>query len=187
MSGISSSNLVINKEPSTGIGFWLQHNQPITDKLISLTGAAQLELCSQQWTSATFWDVYFLNISEKNIFQREILMKSHEQVYWYARTIIPESCYELEPDFFKRLYHESIRNLIFNEHKVTWIQRKIYPINAQCLEYYWVKQYLSPQPDILWARITEFSFQKKGAFYLLEILFPQLEELNSCSGMHTGA
>lgn len=178
MSGISESNLIINSDISPKLNSWLQHNQPITDKLKSSTGAAQLEVHSQKWTTTTWWDTYFLYIMEKTIFQREITMKSRGQPFWYARSVIPQSCYEIDSNFFQRLQHESIRNLIFNEPKVHLIQRKIYPISAQCIEYHWIARCLSSVPEILWGRLAEFCFQSKGSFYLLEILFPQLEELD---------
>jgi chorismate-pyruvate lyase len=177
MPGISQANIIIPAEASEMLDAWLYYNHPITDKLNNLTGDTQLEVLSQQWIQTTWWDKYFLNIVEHTLFQREIIMKSSGRTFWYARSIIPSSCYQLDPEFFKRLERESIRNLIFDEPKVVLSQRKIYPINAQCIEYYWVKKHLSILPEILWGRLAEFSFIEKNSFYLLELLFPQLEEL----------
>lgn len=177
MSGISSANLIIDTEVPPRLAAWLSCVEPLTDKLKVLTGNACIKLCSQLWTASTWWDRYFLHIDEDSIFQREILMQSNQSTFWYARTVIPQSCYEVESDFFDRLEQESIRNLIYNESRVALTQRMIYSINAQCMEYCLVKNVVSVLPETLWVRLTEFNFQKSSSFYLLEVLFPQLEDL----------
>lgn len=176
MTSLSHFNLKIDIEVPTGLDAWLHCEKPITDKLMGLTGNAHFEVLSQKWISAKWWDTHVFLIKEQ-ILQREIFMKSQGRVYWYARTVIPNSCYQLEPAFFKRLEHESMRDLIFDEPKVTLVQRVVYPINAQCMEYHWIKKYSNITQDTLWVRLAEFSFQQSISFYLIEILFPELREL----------
>ena len=94
---------------------WREHQYSLTDKLQEAKGSIQLELISQSWIKPTWWDSYLLQINDELIFQREIMMKHHGTEYWYARAIIPQKCYNLNPEFFKRLGKESIRNLIFND------------------------------------------------------------------------
>ena len=96
---------------------------------------------------------------------------------WYARAVIPKSTYDLDTDFFNRLQHESIRNLIFDESRVSLIERVVYPINNQNDEFHWVERYFHTTNDTLWLRNAQFSFQGRGFFYLIEILFPILQEL----------
>lgn len=172
LSNFNSTNIV--KAP-VGLEKWLHYNQPLTDKLKALSGNADLELLSQGWISSQWWDKYALDIKEK-IFQREIFMKSNGDVCWYARTIIPSSCYEIEPNFFKRLETQSIRTLIFDEPKVQLVQRITYSINEETIEFQWMKKYLSSIQGIFWVRLAEFCFKKKNSFYLMEILFPKLQE-----------
>ena len=176
MSILSHFKSEIHTKAPAALESWLYYDLPITDKLKTLSGSAELELLSQAWVPAKWWDRYALNIKEK-IFQREIFMKSHGRGFWYARSIIPHSCYEIEPDFFKRLDSESIRNLIFNEPKVHLVQRIIYPINEQSIEFYWMKKHLCGIQGTFWVRLAEFLFQNKSSFYLIEILFPELQEL----------
>lgn len=92
---------------------WLEYQGSLTDKLKAMTGDAELERLSQNWSIPNWWDKYVLCIQDKSIFQREIVMKNQGIVYWYARSVIPQSCYALKPEFFNRLENESIRNLIF--------------------------------------------------------------------------
>jgi chorismate--pyruvate lyase len=155
---------------------WLHYQSPLTDKLCQEKGEAQLELIAQHWKKPDFWSKNLLNIQDVSIFQREILMKSNQIIYWYARSFIPKKCYDLEPDFFNRLKKESIKNLIFEEDQVQRINSINYPINKECVEFYWVTKYINRRSDILWVRLNEYSYQKKQSFYLIEILFPQLEE-----------
>lgn len=156
---------------------WIDCDTPITYKLIERTGDAQLELLYQGWTKVNWWGVHYLHLDAQKVFQRDIVMRSHGTVYWYARGLIPESCYELEPDFFKRLEHESIRNLIYDEPKVKRVQRTAYAINEQCIEFHWIKKYIDTQSDHFFVRITEYSFKNEVSFYLIELFFPELLQL----------
>lgn len=161
---------------------WCEHSLSLTDKLKEITGSVQLKLLSQEWTAASWWDKYVLDMTESTIFAREILMSHQEINYWYARSVIPKACYMLDPLFFNRLQHESIRNLIFDEQRVVRTDMVCYPINSQCIEFYWVNKYLNDKNravcEPLWVRLVEYSFQQQGTFYLIEILFPELGCLN---------
>lgn len=154
---------------------WREYQDSLTDKLQSAKGSVQLELLAQQWIKPTWWDKYLLQISDEFIFQREIMMKHLDIEYWYARTIIPKKCYNLNPDFFKRLEKESIRNLIFNNDKVHRVTMINYPVDDQCIELFWVKKHLKRVESGVWARLSEFSFEHLESFYLIELLFPELE------------
>jgi chorismate-pyruvate lyase len=158
---------------------WLNYQSSLTEKLEKKTGDAQIDLLAQDWISTGWWDQKFLKLQEKMVFNREIFMKSHGIIYWYARSIIPQSCYHRAPDFFDRLKNESMKNLIFNEPRVQRLHLIHYPINQECLEFHWVKNYLHELEGILWVRFSEFSFQQRDSFYLVEIMLPQLEHLTS--------
>ena len=158
---------------------WVTYQSSLTDKLRNTEGDAQLDLLSQQWINTDLWSKNLLDIQDRSIFQREIIMKSHDTPYWYARSIIPKKCYYLAPDFFNRLQNESIRNLIFNNEDVERINSINYPVDNQCVEFYWVKKYIYSVEGILWVRIAEFSFKKQESFYLVEIMLPELGNLTS--------
>lgn len=156
---------------------WREHQHSLTDKLKVAKGSTQLKLISQSWIKPTWWDRYLLQINDELIFQREIMMRHHGIDYWYARTIIPQKCYNLNPDFFKRLEKESIRNLIFDEDKVHRVHMINYPIDKQCIEFNWVKKHLNMVHGMLWVRLAEFSFQHLESFYIAELLLPELESV----------
>jgi len=162
---------------SQGISSWLHHQHSLTDKLKEATGSAQVKILSQSWRDLSWWETYLLGVSDGTMFHREILMSSHDKPFWYARTMIPETCYQSGSDFFGRLAHESIRNLIFDNDDVHRIALVTYPIDRQCTEYYWVKQHLSDTQTPLWVRLAEYSYLGKHSFYLVEVLFPELERL----------
>lgn len=166
---------VTPREEPQGLIPWLHYSDSLTDKLKTAKGCVNLTLCSQGWIKPTWWDKYFLSIQNELIFQREIIMESQGTAYWYARTIIPQSCYELDKTFFKRLEHESIRNLIFESSDVRRVQFQVYPIDQQHLEFYWLSQFFPCIRGNVWVRLAEFSFQNKGSFYLAELLLPELE------------
>ncbi|MDR3442360.1 MAG: chorismate lyase [Legionella sp.] len=158
---------------------WVNYQLPLTDKLRTAKGEAQLELISQEWINTDLWCKNLLDIQTESVYQREIIMKSHDVAYWYARSIIPQSCYDLDPAFFDRLKNESIKNLIFGNERVSKINSINYPIDNQCVEFYWVKKYIDSVQGTLWLRVAEFSFQQTESFYLVEIMLPELGEIAS--------
>lgn len=171
-----NSNLKIKRSIPKQLKQWLDHDLPITSKLNALTGDAHLNLLFQGWLPSDWWSASMAQINEP-CFQRNIVMSSHGANYWYARSIIPQSCYQLENKFFNRLENESIRNLIYNEPKVRMLRRLIYPINEACLEWYWVTQFITSNTT-LWVRVKEYSFLDFGVFYLIEVFFPNLLDIS---------
>lgn len=167
----------LKAECSKELGDWIHYQLPLTDRLRDANGDAHLELVSQNWIKTDSWCKNLLNIKDLTVFQREIVMKSHGTPYWYARSIIPHSCYELAPSFFDRLKNESIKNLIFDNDQVKRVASIHYPVDQQCVEFYWVKKHVDFADLVLWTRIAEFSFQESQSFYLIEIMLPKLGEI----------
>lgn len=157
---------------------WVGHQDSLTDKLKKSKGSVELKLISQKWVQPTWWDSFSLKIKDKLLFEREIIMSSQNIDYWYARTIIPQKCFDLDPIFFQRLKNESIRNLIFTGDIVQRVQMIDYPINNQCIEYYWIKKHINTFEDSFWVRLAEFSVHQSESFYLMEILLPELENVS---------
>jgi chorismate-pyruvate lyase len=173
------SIFAINVQCTEQLKEWLNHQYSLTDKLMKIKGDARLELISQQWINTGWWDKNFLQIQDELVFQREIIMKSHDTPYWYARSIIPQKCYDRDAEFFGRLQDESIKNLIFGDDRVHRINLLSYPVDHQCIEFYWVKKYIDLDIGILWVRLAEFSFMGDDSFYIVEIMLPELENLIS--------
>jgi chorismate lyase len=158
---------------------WISYQNPLTDKLQKAKGEATLEFLSQEWKKTDEWSHTLLEIHDELVFQREIIMKSHGVTYWYARSIIPKRCYDIDPSFFDRLQQESIKYLIFGNEQVLRINFVTYPIDSDAFELSWVKKYIENIEGILWVRISEFSFQNLASFYLIEIMLPELGEIAS--------
>ena len=165
------------QEPSW-LKSWIDHEHPLTDKLLSLTGDAQLEVLSQSWQSPDWWDTHVLESSANSLFKREIIMRSHGKECWYARTLIPEACYALNREFFDRLQNESIKNLIFESSQIIKVNRAYYSIDQKCIEFYWVNKHINTLDVPLWVRLTEYSFLNTERFYLCEILLPSMGNIN---------
>jgi len=170
--------LIADAKPSEVMSAWIHHDASLTDKLSALKGQVDLEVICQEWVRPSHWDRAYLQVPNQSIFQREILMRSQGHAYWYARSLIPEQCYQQNPAFFKRLETESIRNLIFGNPAVERRSMYYYPVDPQCLEYYWVKKHLQHIKGPFWVRFAEFSLADQTSFYLIEILFPSLESLS---------
>jgi len=155
---------------------WLIHPLSLTEKLKECTGEADLHVLEQKWTQAGWWETCFLNGLDfnTNVLHREILMFSNSTVCWYARTIVPEFSYENNRTFFSRLKQESLGVIVFNDPNVTRKRFFYYPINKQCLEFYWPSAHYQHHQPFLWARFSEFAIIQSDPFYLIEILLPDL-------------
>lgn len=177
--------MYINSQPVLTAGItkpelledWIDYPDSLTDKLKLALGSIELEVILQKWLKPDWWDTHFLRIDDSSVFQREIIMRNKGIAYWYARSVIPRKCYNVDPVFFNRLENESIRNLIFDENRVKRINILSYPVNELNLEFYWVKKHIDSIQGTLWVRFAEFSFQDSELFYLVEILLPELENV----------
>ncbi|KTD30670.1 MULTISPECIES: chorismate--pyruvate lyase family protein [Legionella] len=134
--------LQAHNNPPNYLLTWLNHPMSLTDKLRDFSGDAELEVLKQYWTSPNWWDKQVLGIAEKSVFHRDILMFSHQIPCWYARSIIPEQTYKANDHFFNRLTHESLGSIVFSESNVARVQLVNYPITPQCIEYYWLPNFL---------------------------------------------
>ncbi|KTC78316.1 chorismate--pyruvate lyase family protein [Legionella brunensis] len=153
---------------------WLTHELSLTDKLKDECGEASLSVLNQRWEQPNWWDKFVLGLSGKKVIHREIIMSACDTPCWYARTIIPDHCYQANPPFYDRLQKESLGVIVFNTPAVKRNQMIHYPINVSCLEYHWFPSVLTEENSRLWVRLSIFSLAHNATFHLVEILLPGL-------------
>ena len=159
---------------------WLVHPDSITDRLIEKAGEASLMVLAQGFERACAWDKKIFNDVIDKVWCREIVMFAQGEAYWYARTIIPETTYANNQDFFDQLKIQSLGTLIFNS---PIVQRKTltsYVINEKMHEYQWIPESVKPYPtQPLWVRLSHLILHEHFPFYLVEILLPAAERYNN--------
>lgn len=157
---------------------WLTYTESLTNKLHYIAGDAHMELCGQYWVNSGWWSTHVLGLVNLALMQREIVMYSKHIPCWYARTLIPDSTWQRNQDLLGRLDHRPLGRLIFdpanNIHR-HWL--KSYPINNQCLEFYWPQAKLTCNSSQLWMRLSQFNIGQRDPFFLAEILLPGLLEV----------
>ncbi len=153
---------------------WLTYSFSLTEKLRKETGEAILQVLNQHWLKPNWWDKFRLGLQSAKVMHREILMLSQEIPCWYGRTIIPEESYLAHPAFFEQLAREPLGALVFKDKAVCRNKLIIYPIDQQCIEYYWLLENWHQKNTQLWSRLSEFTFLDASSFYLVEILLPGL-------------
>lgn len=156
---------------------WIECQKPLTNKLFDKTGNTKLNVLYHDWVKTDWWTKYFLSINDYQVLQRDIMMTSNTKLYWFARTIIPQTCYQMNPNFFNRLQYQSMKDLIYDNPEVQRINQFTFPITKNHLEYYWLKGYIDNLQQNYWLRLSQLQFCKQNCFYLMEIMFPTLEEL----------
>lgn len=173
----SNRLLKANSLPPEELKPWLNYQTSLTDKLKRLTGDAELEVLSQEWSLASWWDKFTLGLSCEKILLREILMLSQGTPCWYARTIIPESTYLANQVLFSRLKQESLGQLIFNEAGIRRTQLLTYAVDHHSLEYNWIPAVLRDESSEYWLRLSNFTIDDSAAFCLVEIFLPGLRRV----------
>ncbi|WP_131781646.1 chorismate--pyruvate lyase family protein [Legionella gresilensis] len=161
--------------PPSSLLPWLTYEQSLTKRLQNLTGEApKLTVLKQHWCYVNWWDKYVLGLKEgESVIHREITISAKNKKCWYGRTIIPASTYQSYEDFFARLNHENLGQLIFSSKSISRFYHKFYAIKPETIEYYWVKPLIYDN-DVLWARFAVFAINNQAQFYLIEILLPDL-------------
>jgi chorismate--pyruvate lyase len=153
---------------------WLQYKQSLTERLKKLSGEARLDVLGQGWGKPDAWDIERLGLETGLVFHREIVMSSSKQPCWYARTVIPDSTYGVDPHFFGRLKQESVGGLIFNEPRVERVLFINYSAHPDALEYQWLKAAGLGGSELVGLRLSGFTLDKAFSFFLIEILLPGL-------------
>ncbi|KTD11418.1 chorismate--pyruvate lyase family protein [Legionella jamestowniensis] len=152
---------------------WLTHQLSLTDKLKKERGEAVLSILKQEWKDCSWWDKYVLGLNINPVMHREIIMTSQNNACWYARTIIPHDCYEVNTSLFIRLKEESLGVIIFDTPEIQRERIVHYSIDSTSLEYYWLPHHLRERHS-LWVRLSKFALPQSTFFYLVEILLPEL-------------
>lgn len=167
-----SQLLYPEQEVPEGLQSWLNCDSAITPQLKAMTGDARLDILNQIWLPSDWWMQQLLGLERGTVtFGRDIVMWSQDTACWFARTLIPQACYELQPEFFNQLRTKSMATLLYNESRVQKTNRLIYPIDRHCLEYYWLPDHLRPKQS-LWMRVTQYQFLERGYLYLNELFLP---------------
>lgn len=164
----------IEMEPPAELLVWLQYTESLTQRLHHLAGEAEVALIGQRWHTPSWWDKYILGIDKGPILEREICMMANQQPCWYARTVIPQASYQRNAVFFDRLQTESLNALIFDTPETQRVNSTYYPLDATCLEYYWVAPRMLPLGEKVWLRLAEYCYAQQSPFFLMEILLPAI-------------
>ena len=163
---------------------WLGYEDSLTEKLKQTTGDASIQVLGYGLQRLHGWERRVLGIQEPLEFIREIVMYSRETRCWYARTIAPESTYQVHHDFFARLEKNALHVMLFQEKRAVRQSMQCYGISKKELEFAWVKPFVVPQDAThseshltLWVRRCSFLIGGKAPFYLVEIFLPQFLDL----------
>jgi chorismate--pyruvate lyase len=171
--------LPVNGQLPSALLPWVTHQQSLTERLQAKAKQTRLQVLGQRWGVSNWWDKYVLNLDCESVLHREILMWAGQDACWYARTIIPKATYLEDTLFFDRLENESLGALIFNEAKIKRVSMTYYPIGEQSIEYHWLDQSLHCSAEVLWVRMSSFTFNGSSPFFLIEILLPALERFSN--------
>lgn len=164
----------LNPSPEPWLVDWLSCETSLTEKLFKLAGDARVELLRMAWETAAPWEKKHFEISESRLLKREVLITAHQKPCWYARTFIPESCFQLEPEFFQQLNHQPLSELIYSQEKVRRQALIYYPVLEGSVERSWLDDHSAEAVDGgVWARLASFRFKNQASFFLCELLFEQ--------------
>lgn len=174
--------MIVNKPPAELIP-WLEHRGSITDKLKALAGEARLQLLKHTWELTDTWDQRTLHLAPKlPVLHREILMWSHNEPCWFARTVLPQTTYYAEERLFSRLETTPLGELVHHHPNIKRTSIRSYPVLPNSMEHAYLTHALDRVHTPLWGRCSTFTLHNQHEFYLLEIFLPKLLQLiRNCS------
>lgn len=165
-------------EPAAYLYDWLRQSGSITEKLLTKSGDANIQVLKQKLTKTGWWDQYALNLNHGDgVFVREILMLSHNHPCWYAKTIIPHQTFQSHCELFKQLKTGSLTRLIYDNPQVKRSDLINYPVFNNTIEWHWVSKHVRINEHGLWARLSTYIIQNEHPFFLIEIFLPELSEV----------
>jgi chorismate--pyruvate lyase len=161
---------LIRERSETSLRDWLNYKQSITQRLALKLGDAKVDVLAQG-----FEDCESTLSHSTRIWRREVVIRSHGLVYWYARTLVPELTFTMCEDFFSQLQEKSLGEFIFKTPSVECKGLIHYPVSKVSQLYQWLPKDLKPKTDrVLWVRTASYLLKKQYDFSLCEIYLPNL-------------
>lgn len=165
------------KDPPFFLQQWLDYPVSISDRLKNKSGKIRLEVLTHSWSyPLDIWDHIILQ-STTLFFRREIIMWANQHACWYARTLIPQTTYEIHKKFFNDLDTKPLGELIWNNSAIQRTQMQQFCIEENQPEHLIFKK-MGYNAPILWGRCSTFGIQSTTNplnFFLLEIFLPDIK------------
>jgi chorismate--pyruvate lyase len=150
---------------------WLNYPQSITQFLALKSDNVVIEVLAQGFEA---YESVFSDASR--FWSREVIIRSHGQAVWYARTLVPELTFIKCAYFFSQLNTKSLGDLIFNNPDVERMALIHYPMSKVSQTYQWLPENIKPFADtVLWVRVSSFLLKNQYEFSLYEIYLPDLQ------------
>ncbi len=164
----------------------LTDNDSLTKKLRNITnGTIQHRLYFADWSKPDADECQPLNIKpDEKVWLREIEWINNQQLWVYARAVIPETSLTDETAQLTELGNRSVGDLLFSDPNLTRNAFEICRIQANHSYYDRACSERALTPSELWARRSVFSFYGKPLL-VMEMFFPEIFEYLAQQGQRT--
>ena len=152
---------------------WLTDSGSLTKRLQSVSEqAVNVELLHYDWHTALPEESLFLQQPLRRIqLEREVLLCDGDRPEIYARTIIPQSTYQVLPSRFDNLGTKPLGQMLFDEPTLSRSDIEVACLTSQHWLYQLATEWLDIRPDILWARRSCF-YLNGNPVLVCEIFLP---------------
>lgn len=111
--------------------------------------------------------------NEDLVFVREVVLRCHDTVLMYARSVFPEDILNGEGKVFEHLGNRSLGEVLYQDPHLKRELISVQQIDQTSKDYAMVAEYMSTRPKNLWARTSRFYYYGKPLL-LYEIFMPPL-------------
>ncbi|BDZ74460.1 MAG: chorismate--pyruvate lyase [Methylophaga sp.] len=152
---------------------WLTDTGSLTKRLQHVSEhAVNVELLHYDWQTALPEESLFLQQPLQRIqLGREVLLCDGDTPEIYARTIIPQSTYQVLPSRFDNLGVKPLGQMLFDEPSLSRSEIQVAQLTPQHWLYQLATEALDICPDVLWARRSCF-YLKGQPVLVCEIFLP---------------
>lgn len=149
-------------KPPLKLMSWLSHASSLTAKAQEKGHEVKVSVLSQQWCG--------------RLFQRQIVMMSDEQPWWYGQTLIPYQTYQLRSMAFSSLANNPLGTILYRDPSIYLVQRHSIVLCADEFTHSIGKLFLYDELEsnqLLWGRASIFNIENQP-LYLKEIFLPEM-------------
>ncbi len=176
-------HLLNDLSPSTALRDWLLYQGSFMQRLKDFGVAnAYIKVLRQDWRIPDDEERESLNIDSSNdVFVREVLIRSDDKMWVFARTVIPRVTLKGELHQLTQLENRPLGSVLFNIPGILRSKFNFADIQPNMQWYKSISQQLAQHrvtlvEHRLWARRSIFSLQEKSLL-LTEVFLPDIETL----------
>ena len=160
-------------QPPAALQPWLYAKGSITQMARQRCADVSLDLLHNDWSSISQAERQYYSMREHRAFLREINMICDGDIWWYARTLIPQVTYDARLVAFDALDDIPIGTILFSDPEIKRLDLQVSDLNQEHPIRQWAGAALPYYVNRCWIRYSLYHIQGLP-LYMHEVFLPQM-------------